>query len=151
MMLSTMMRMRMRMTKQNNKEFYTESMSPDDWEEFCKKWITKSVDDYKKQLTSDEGLNKWADGLLKDDMYKDWPEEKKALFKKIMIKSKKAEPDIWDETLAFRTMIDIETIEECKRLILKQNGEGTKFERTNIEHEQNEFERIRGEYNVQEN
>lgn len=139
------------MTKQNNKEFYTESMSPDDWEEFCKKWITKSVDDYKKQLTSDEGLNKWADGLLKDDMYKDWPEEKKALFKKIMIKSKKAEPDIWDETLAFRTMIDIETIEECKRLILKQNGEGTKFERTNIEHEQNEFERIRGEYNVQEN
>lgn len=139
------------MTKQNNKEFYTESMSPDDWEEFCKKWITKSVDDYKKQLTSDEGLNKWADGLLKDDMYKDWPEEKKALFKKIMIESKKAEPDIWDETLAFRTMIDIETIEECKRLILKQNGEGTKFERTNIEHEQNEFERIRGEYNVQEN
>lgn len=139
------------MTNQNNKEFYTESMSPDDWEEFCKKWITKSVNDYKKQLTSDEGLNKWADGLLKDDMYKDWPEEKKALFKKIMIESKKAEPDIWDETLAFRTMIDIETIEECKRLILKQNGEGTKFERTNIEHEQNEFERIRGEYNVQEN
>lgn len=70
------------MTNQNTKEFYTESMSPDDWEEFCKKWITKSVDDYKKQLTSDEGLNKWADGLLKDDMYKDWPEEKKALFKK---------------------------------------------------------------------
>lgn len=139
------------MTKQSNKEFYTESMSPDDWEEFCKKWITKSVDDYKKQLTSDEGLNKWADGLLKDDMYKDWPEEKKALFKKIMIESKKAEPDIWDESLAFRTMIDIETIEECKRLVLKQNGEGTKFERTNIEHEQNEFERIRGEYNVQEN
>ena len=139
------------MTKQNNKEFYTESMSPDDWEEFCKKWITKSVDDYKKQLTSDEGLNKWADNWLKDDMYKDWPEEKKALFKKIMIESKKAEPDIWDESLAFRTMIDIETIEECKRLILKQNGEGTKFERTNIEHEQNEFERIRGEYNVQEN
>lgn len=135
------------MTNQNNKEFYTESMSPDDWEEFCKKWITKSVDDYKKQLTSDEGLNKWADGLLKDDMYKDWPEEKKALFKKIMIESKKAEPDIWDESLAFRTMIDIETIEECKRLVLKQNGEGTKFERTNIEHEQNEFERIRGEYN----
>lgn len=145
------MRMRMKMTNQNNKEFYTESMSPDDWEEFCKKWITKSVNDYKKQLTSDEGLNKWADGLLKDDMYKDWSEEKKALFKKIMIESKKAEPDIWDETLAFRTMIDIETIEECKRLILKQNGEGTKFERTNIEHEQNEFERIRGEYNVQEN
>lgn len=139
------------MTKQNNKEFYTESMSPDDWEEFCKKWITKSVDDYKKQLMSDEGLNKWADGLLKDDIYKDWPEEKKALFKKVMIESKKAEPDIWDETLAFRTMIDIETIEECKRLVLKQNGEGTKFERTNIEHEQNEFERIRGEYNVQEN
>lgn len=139
------------MTNQNNKEFYTESMSPDDWEEFCKKWITKSVDDYKKQLTSDEGLNKWADGLLKDDMYKDWPEEKKALFKKVMIESKKAEPDIWDEVLAFRTMCDIETIEECKRLVLKQNGEGTKFERTNIEHEQNEFERIRGEYNVQEN
>lgn len=139
------------MTNQNNKEFYTESMSPDDWEEFCKKWITKSVDDYKKQLMSDEGLNKWADGLLKDDMYKDWSEEKKALFKKVMIESKKAEPDIWDETLAFRTMIDIETIEECKRLVLKQNGEGTKFERTNIEHEQNEFERIRGEYNVQEN
>lgn len=135
------------MTNQNNKEFYTESMSPDDWEEFCKKWITKSVDDYKKQLTSDEGLNKWADGLLKDDMYKDWPEEKKALFKKVMIESKKAEPDIWDEALAFRTMVDIETIEECKRLILKQNGEGTKFERTNIEHKQNEFERIRGEYN----
>lgn len=135
------------MTNQNNKEFYTESMSPDDWEEFCKKWITKSVDEYKKQLTSDEGLNKWADGLLKDDMYKDWPEEKKALFKKIMIESKKAEPDIWDESLAFRTMIDIETIEECKRLVLKQNGEGTKFERTNIKHEQNEFERIRGEYN----
>lgn len=139
------------MTNQNNKEFYTESMSPDDWEEFCKKWITKSVDDYKKQLTSDEGLNKWADGLLKDDIYKDWPEEKKALFKKVMIESKKAEPDIWDEVLAFRTMCDIETIEECKRLVLKQNGEGTKFERTNIEHEQNEFERIRGEYNVQEN
>lgn len=137
----------MKMTNQNTKEFYTESMSPDDWEEFCKKWITKSVDEYKKQLTSDEGLNKWADGLLKDDMYKDWPEEKKALFKKIMIESKKAEPDIWDESLAFRTMIDIETIEECKRLVLKQNGEGTKFERTNIEHEQNEFERIRGEYN----
>lgn len=139
------------MTNQNNKEFYTESMSPDDWEEFCKKWITKSVDDYKKQLMSDEGLNKWADGLLKDDIYKDWPEEKKALFKKVMIESKKAEPDIWDEALAFRTMCDIETIEECKRLVLKQNGKGTKFERTNIEHDQNEFERIRGEYNVQEN
>lgn len=30
-------------------------------------------------------------------------------------------------------------------------GETVKFERTNIEYEENEFERIRGEYNVQEN
>ena len=148
----TTMRMRMKMTNQNNKEFYTESTpeSQRKLQNSCIEMINSIVAEAKRPKT-DEELNKWVDGLLKDDMYKDWPEEKKALFKKIMIKSKKAEPDIWDESLAFRTMIDIETIEECKRLVLKQNGEGTKFERTNIEHEQNEFERIRGEYNVQEN
>ena len=136
------------MTNQNNKEFYTESTpeSQRKLQNSCIEMINSIVAEAKRPKT-DEELNKWVDGLLKDDMYKDWPEEKKALFKKIMIKSKKAEPDIWDESLAFRTMIDIETIEECKRLVLKQNGEGTKFERTNIEHEQNEFERIRGEYN----
>ena len=142
--------MRTMMTNQSNKEFYTQLMSLDDCEEFPKKWIIKA-DDYKKQLMTDEELNKWAENWLKDDIYKDWSEEKKAIFKKIMIESKKAEPDICDETLAFRTMIDIETIEKCKEIILKQNGEGTKFERTNVEHEENEFERIRGEYNVQEN
>ena len=140
------------MINQNNKEFYTESTpeSQRKLQSSCIEMINSIVAEAKRPKT-DEELNKWADDLLKDDMYKDWPEEKKTLFKKIMIESKKAEPDIWDESLAFRTMIDIETIEECKRLILKQNGEGTKFERTNIEHEQNEFERIRGEYNVQEN
>lgn len=140
------------MTNQSNKEFYTESTpeSQRKLQSSCIEMINSIVADAKRPKT-DEELNKWADGLLKDDMYKDWPEEKKALFKKVIIESKKAEPDIWDEALAFRTMCDIETIEECKRLVLKQNGEGTNFERTNIEHEQNEFERIRGEYNVQEN
>lgn len=141
--------MKMKMTNQNTKEFYTES-TPESQRKLqskCIEMINSIVTEAKRPKT-DEELNKWADGLLKDDMYKDWPEEKKSLFKKLMIEGKKAEPDIWDETLAFRTMIDIETIEECKRLILKQNGEGVKFERTNVEYEENEFERIRGEYNV---
>ena len=138
------------MTNQSNKEFYTQSMSPDDWEKFCKEQIDEAVA-YAKRPWTDEEYEKWADNQLKDDIFRDWPDKKKALFKKLMIEGKKAEPEIWDSTLMFRTICDIETIERCKELILKQNGEGTKFERTNVEHKQNEFERIRGEYNVQEN
>lgn len=138
------------MTNQSNKEFYTES-TPESQRKLqsrCIEMINSIVAEAKRPKT-DEELNKWADNQLKDDIFRDWSDKKKALFKKLMIEGKKAEPDIWDSTLMFRTMCDIETIEKCKELIT--HGEGVKFERTNIEHEQNEFERIRGEYNVQEN
>ena len=127
---------------------YTQNMSPEDWEEYCKKWIDDTVALSKRPWT-DEDYEKWVNNQLKDDIFHDWTEEKKVLFKKLMIEGKKAEPDIWDSTLTFRTICDIETIEKCKELIA--HGEGVKFERTNVEYEENEFERIRGEYNVQEN
>lgn len=136
------------MTNQNNKEFYTQSMSSDDWEKYCKEMIGEVVA-YAKRPWTDEEYEKWADNQLKDDYFHDWSDKKKALFKKLMIEGKKAEPEIWDSTLMFRTVCDIETIEKCKELITQ--GEGVKFERTNVEYEENEFERIRGEYNVQEN
>lgn len=98
---------------------------------------------------TDEEFEKWADNQVKDDFFHDWSDEKKALFKKLIIKGKKAEPEIWDSTLIFRTVCDIETIEKCKEILA--HGETVKFERTNVEHEENEFDRIRGEYNVQEN
>lgn len=138
------------MTNQNNKEFYTES-TPESQRKLqsrCIEMINSIVADAKRPKT-DEELNKWADNQLKDDIFRDWSDKKKALFKKLMIEGKKAEPEIWDSTLMFRTMCDIETIEKCKELIT--HGEDVKFEKTNVEHEQNEFERIRGEYNVQEN
>ena len=43
----------------------------------------------------------------------------------------------------------LELTENDKELIAQ--GEGVKFERTDVEYEENEFERIRGEYNVHEN
>ena len=130
---------------------YVEEITPGpdvDWEKFCKERIDEAVA-YAKRPWTDEEYEKWADNQLKDDIFRDWPDKKKALFKKLMIEGKKAEPEIWDSTLMFRTICDIETIEMCKELIA--HGEGVKFERTNVEYEKNEFERIRGEYNVQEN
>ena len=130
---------------------YVEEINPGpdvDWEKFCKERIDEAVA-YTKHPWTDEEYEKWADNQLKDDIFRDWSDKKKSLFKKLMIEGKKAEPEIWDSTLMFRTICDIETIEKCKELITQ--GEGVKFERTNVEHEQNEFERIRGEYNVQEN
>lgn len=130
---------------------YVEEINPGpdvDWEKFCKERIDEAVA-YAKRPWTDEEYEKWADNQLKDDIFRDWPDKKKALFKKLMIEGKKAEPEIWDSTLMFRTICDIETIEMCKELIA--HGEGIKFERTNIEYEENEFERIRGEYNVHEN
>lgn len=130
---------------------YVEEITPGldvDWEKFCKERIDEAVA-YAKRPWTDEEYEKWADNQLKDDIFRDWPDKKKALFKKLMIEGKKAEPEIWDSTLMFRTICDIETIEMCKELIA--HGEGVKFERTNVEYEENEFERIRGEYNVQEN
>ena len=130
---------------------YVEEITPGpdvDWEKFCKERIDEAVA-YAKRPWTDEEYDKWADNQLKDDIFRDWSDKKKALFKKLMIEGKKAEPEIWDSTLMFRTICDIETIEKCKELIAQ--GEGIKFERTNIEYEEDEFERIRGEYNVQEN
>lgn len=130
---------------------YVEEITPGpdvDWEKFCKERIDEAVA-YAKRPWTDEEYEKWANNQLKDDIFRDWSGKKKALFKKLMIEGKKAEPEIWDSTLMFRTMCDIETIEKCKELIT--HGEGVKFERTNVEYEENEFERIRGEYNVQEN
>lgn len=130
---------------------YVEEINPGpdvDWEKFCKERIDEAVV-YAKRPWTDEEYEKWADNQLKDDIFRDWSDKKKALFKKLMIEGKKAEPEIWDSTLMFRTICDIETIEMCKELIA--HGEGVKFERTNVEYEENEFERIRGEYNVQEN
>lgn len=130
---------------------YVEEITPGldvDWEKFCKERIDEAVA-YAKRPWTDEEYEKWADNQLKDDIFRDWPDKKKALFKKLMIEGKKAEPEIWDSTLMFRTICDIETIEMCKELIT--HGEGVKFERPNVEYEENEFERIRGEYNVQEN
>lgn len=119
-----------------------------DWEKFCKEQIDVAVA-YTKRPWTDDDYEKWADNQLKDDEFRDWPDKKKALFKKLMIEGKKVEPEIWDSILMFRTICDIETIEMCKELITQ--GEGVKFERTNVEYEENEFERIRGEYNVYEN
>lgn len=119
-----------------------------DWEKFCKEQIDAAVA-YAKRPWTDEDYEKWANNQLKDDIFRDWSDKKKALFKKLMIEGKKAEPEIWDSTLMFRTVCDIETIEKCKELIA--HGEGVKFERPNVEYEENEFERIRGEYNVHEN
>ena len=130
---------------------YVEEINPGpdvDWEKFCKEQIDEAVA-YAKRPWTDEDYEKWANNQLKDDIFRDWSDKKKALFKKLMIESKKAEPEIWDSTLMFRTMCDIETIEKCKELIT--HGEGVKFERPNIEYEEDEFERIRGEYNVYEN
>lgn len=130
---------------------YVEEINPGpdvDWEKFCKERIDEAVA-YAKRPWTDEDYEKWANNQLKDDIFKDWSDKKKALFKKLMIEGKKAEPEIWDSTLMFRTMCDIETIEMCKKLI--KQGEGVKFERPNVEYEENEFERIRGEYNVHEN
>ena len=130
---------------------YVEEINPGpdvDWEKYCKEMISEAVA-YAKRPWTDEEYEKWADNQLKDDFFHDWSDKKKALFKKLMIEGKKAEPEIWDSTLMFRTVCDIETIEKCKELIT--HGEGVKFERTNVEYEENEFERIRGEYNVQEN
>jgi hypothetical protein len=130
---------------------YVEEINPGpdvDWEKFCKERIDEAVA-YAKRPWTDEEYEKWADNQLKDDEFRDWSDKKKALFKKLMIEGKKAEPEIWDSTLMFRTICDIETIEKCKELIA--HGEGVKFERTNVEYEENEFERIRGEYNVHEN
>ena len=130
---------------------YVEEINPGpdvDWEKFCKERIDEAVA-YAKRPWTDEEYEKWADNQLKDDEFRDWSDKKKALFKKLMIEGKKAEPEIWDSTLMFRTMCDIETIEKCKELIA--HGEGVKFERPNVEYEENEFERIRGEYNVHEN
>lgn len=130
---------------------YVEEINPGpdvDWEKFCKERIDEAVA-YAKRPWTDEEYEKWADNQLKDDEFRDWSDKKKALFKKLMIEGKKAEPEIWDSTLMFRTICDIETIEKCKELIAR--GEGVKFERTNVEYEENEFERIRGEYNVHEN
>ena len=118
------------------------------WEEYYKEMIGEAVANAKRPWT-DEEYEKWADNQLKDDFFHDWSDKKKALFKKLMIEGKKAEPEIWDSTLMFRTVCDIETIEKCKELIA--HGETVKFERTDVEYEENEFERIRGEYNVQEN
>ena len=130
---------------------YVEEINPGpdvDWEKYCKEMISEAVA-YAKRPWTDEEYEKWADNQLKDDIFRDWSDKKKALFKKLMIEGKKAEPEIWDSTLMFRTVCDIETIEKCKELIT--HGEGVKFERTNVEYEENKFERIRGEYNVQEN
>ena len=130
---------------------YVEEINPGpdiSWEKYCKEMISDAVA-YAKRPWTDEEYEKWADNQLKDDYFHDWSDKKKALFKKLMIEGKKAEPEIWDSTLMFRTVCDIETIEKCKELITQ--GEGVKFERTNVEYEENEFERIRGEYNVQEN
>ena len=130
---------------------YVEEINPGpdvDWEKFCKERIDEAVA-YAKRPWTDEDYEKWANNQLKDDIFRDWSDKKKSLFKKLMIEGKKAEPDIWDSTLMFRTMCDIETIEKCKELIA--HGEGVKFERPNVEYEENEFERIRGEYNVHEN
>ena len=130
---------------------YVEEINPGpdvDWEKFCKERIDEEVD-YAKRPWYDEDYEKWANNQLKDDIFRDWSDKKKALFKKLMIEGKKAEPEIWDSTLMFRTVCDIETIEKCKELI--EHRDGVKFERPNVEYEENEFERIRGEYNVHEN
>ena len=130
---------------------YVEEINPGpdvDWEKFCKERIDEAVA-YAKRPWTDEDYEKWANNQLKDDIFRDWSDKKKVLFKKLMIEGKRAEPEIWDSTLMFRTMCDIETIEKCKELIT--HGEGVKFERPNIEYEEDEFERIRGEYNVYEN
>lgn len=98
---------------------YAEEIYPgaaaDYWEKYCKDLIANA-----KRPWTDEEYEKWADNQLKDDIFRDWSSKKKALFKELMIEGKKAEPDIWDSTLIFRTMIDVETIEKCKELIAQK-------------------------------
>jgi hypothetical protein len=98
---------------------------------------------------TEEELEKWADAMIEYDPHiANWPQSKVDRYKRCLIACKKTMPDDGDGQIAVQTAIDMEILE--KMVEMYRNGEGVKFERLDIRHEQETFERIRREYDIQE-